>query len=183
MARTLLTVVAVQVGWAACVVGAASGRGWLGPAVVGVLLVVRIATQPHRPGFIRTVLGALAIGATLDGLLAAAGVLVFPDATTSTWPPAWMVALWGNFALALDALQWLANRPALASAVGAVGGPLAYLAGARLGAVALGPTEAAALVAIALEWAVALPLLLFLSGRPDPSADTNGQGVARGIAP
>lgn len=76
-----------------------------------------------------------------------------------------MLALSGNFVLALDALHWLAHRPALAVAVGAVGGPLAYLAGARLGAVTLRPTEAGALVAIALEWAVALPLLLFLAGR------------------
>jgi len=166
MARTLSTVLAVQVGWAACVVGAASGRGWLGPVVVAVMLSVRVATAPDKAGFIRTLLGALLIGVTLDGILAATGVLAFSDATTSSWPvPLWMVALWGNFVLALDALHWLVSRPALASAIGAVGGPLAYLAGARLGAVTLGPTDAGALVAIALEWAVALPLLLFLAGR------------------
>lgn len=184
MIRALVMVLAVQAGWAACVVAATSGRGWLGPAVVAVMLSVRIATAPHKAGFIRTLLGALLMGVALDGLLAGTGVLVFTDPTISPWlVPIWMVALWGNFVLALDALHWLASRPALASVVGAVGGPLAYLAGARLGAVTLGPTEAIALIAIALEWAVALPLLLLLAGRPAPGAGTDNQGVAGAIAP
>jgi hypothetical protein len=93
------------------------------------------------------------------------------------------VAIWGNFVLALDSLHWLARRPALASAVGAVGGPLAYLAGTPLGTVTLGPTEAGALVAIALEWVLALPLLLFLASRPAGATRKDHQGVARGIVP
>lgn len=179
-----MMVLAVQAGWAACVVGAISGWGWLGPAVVSVMLSVRVATERHKAEFIRMLLSTLLIGVTLDGLLAATGVLIFPDAAGSAWPiPVWMVALWGNFVLALDALHWLASRPALASAVGAVGGPLAYLAGARLGAVTLGPTEAVALVAIALEWAAALPLLLLLAGRPDRGASADDQIVTRRVEP
>lgn len=184
MGRTLLMMLAVQAGWAACVVGAASGRGWLGPSVVAVMLSVRVATEPHKAEFIRMLVSALLIGVALDGLLAATGVLVFPDAAESPWPiPVWLMALWGNFVLALDALHWLASRPALAGAVGAVGGPLAYLAGARLGAVTLGPTEAGALVAIALEWAAALPLLLLLAGRPERGAGTDDQSAARRVEP
>jgi hypothetical protein len=74
-----------------------------------------------------------------------------------------MLALWVNFALAIDALAWLGRRPVLAAMLaGAVGGPLSYLAGARLGAVTLGPSEPVALAAVAVVWMVAMPLLLFV---------------------
>lgn len=178
MRRTVLLVLASQGAWAVCVVGATSRRPWVGPVVVATLLGVRIATEPHKAAFLRTVLGALFIGVTLDGLLAMAGVLVFPHGTMSHMPiPSWLVALWANFVLTLDALQWLASRRVLASALGALGGPLAYLAGARLGAVTLGPTVAEAVAAVALEWAVALPLLLWLAHGSRSGAGVGGQRV------
>ena len=49
------------------------------------------------------------------------------------------------------------GRPVL----GAIFGPLAYWAGARLGAVEL-PQDHASLIAVAIEWAVAMPLVLLM---------------------
>jgi membrane protein implicated in regulation of membrane protease activity len=62
-----------------------------------------------------------------------------------------------------SALYWLAGRPLLAAALGAVGGPLAYFGGVGLGALAFPGGLAWALALIAVEWAIAMPLLLGLN--------------------
>ncbi len=46
-----------------------------------------------------------------------------------------------------------------------MGGPLAYLAGERMGAAMLGPSHAVALAAVGVEWAIAMPLLVWMESR------------------
>jgi hypothetical protein len=177
--RTLSLVVACQAGWMACVAGAASGRPLLGPAFVLLLLILRTAMSRvgERRALIVCAAGGAVLGVVLDGILALAGVLRFtaggpggPDA--SGWPaPMWMIALWVNLALVIDPLfAWLGPRPLAASIVGAIGGPVAYLTGLRLGALTLGPGLPVALTAIAAEWAIALPVLVTIAARMSPAA-------------
>ena len=81
--------------------------------------------------------------------------------------PYWMVALWALFATTLNvSLRWLRARPWLGALLGALGGPAAYYAGARLGALELA-TAGAGLGAIAIGWAVLTPLLLGTARRLD----------------
>jgi hypothetical protein len=61
-------------------------------------------------------------------------------------------------------MGWLKGRPWLAVAFGAVGGPLAYLAGNRLGGVEMSE-PALALLVQGLGWAAMMPLLLRLAAR------------------
>ena len=77
--------------------------------------------------------------------------------------PYWMVAMWGLLAIALNvSLRWLRGRWWLAAVLGAVGGPVSFASGVRLGAAHF-VDAAAALAAIAVAWALALPLLMWLS--------------------
>jgi hypothetical protein len=71
------------------------------------------------------------------------------------------------FATTLNvSLRWMKKRWTLAAGLGAVGGPLAYLAGAQLGAVTLTETSTA-LAAIGTVWALAMPVLLLAADRFD----------------
>ena len=63
-------------------------------------------------------------------------------------------------------MKWMRGRWALAALMGAVGGPLSYLAGSRLGAMSF-EEPVSALLALAVIWAVAMPLLMLLSTRLD----------------
>jgi hypothetical protein len=63
-------------------------------------------------------------------------------------------------------MAWLKGRPWLAAFAGAVGGPLAYLAGERLGGLEMSD-PLLALGAQALGWAVLLPVLVHLATRLD----------------
>ena len=77
------------------------------------------------------------IGALWDGLLARLGFLEFPSGMFLPWlAPVWIIALWVGFATTLNvSLALLQGRWYWALLFGAVGGPLAYWAGMRLGGV------------------------------------------------
>ena len=162
--RAFASFVGLQLGWFACVLGAAHGRPWLGPVVVLVALSVHVARQPSR-GREALVLGVAAlVGFVVDTALLRTGVLHMAGLVA----PAWLVALWPNFAAAtargglLDALR---ARPRLGAVAGAVGGALAYDAGARLGPIALDAPRLTALVVIAVVWSAVLPSLFALRTR------------------
>lgn len=163
MRMTILQILAFEAAWFACVLGAAAGRPLLGPIVVAGVTAWRLALERERGRALALLAAAAVLGIVLDGALTAAGVLRFPDAAAVGWPvPIWMVALWINFALMLGTLEWLTRRRAATALLGAAGGVVSYWAGARLGAVTLAPTEAAALAVVAVEWGVALTVLLRL---------------------
>jgi hypothetical protein len=120
MTRALLTIAALQVGWFACVLGAAGGHPLAGVAIVALVAGVHVATTTRAPRLFWTLVGAAALGVVFDGALAIAGLRQFPPATAIGWPvPAWMVALWVNLGVALPALAWLERRPVACAAIGA----------------------------------------------------------------
>ncbi len=160
-----LNFVAFQAGWFACILGAANGVPWLGPIVVVAFLAAMLITRRDRVAFTLRMTGAAGLGFIADTILLRIGVLDFGN---DAFSPLWMTALWPNLAATLDSsLGWLSGRYVLAAAFGAVGGPLAYYAGARLGALRLDPSPSA-FAAIAFEWLATLPLMLLLTDRTIP---------------
>lgn len=165
-ARVLVNVCLFQAGWWACVLGAAHGYAWLGVMAVAVIAVIHLCfVSVQRRLDLLLGVCALLLGMIGDTAAAAAGAF---DAGQLAWAgplaPPFMLALWVNFALTLTTtLRWVQSRYVLAAVLGAVSGPLAYYAGARLGALTLGPRGLfTALLIIAAEWLVALPALLLL---------------------
>ena len=108
------------------------------------------------------------VGAAFETLLAQTGWVRFANGTLlADTAPYWMVMLWAVFATTLNvSLRWLRARPGLAALFGAIGGPIAYYSGAKLGALELA-AAGAALVAIAIGWALLTPLLLGAARRLD----------------
>lgn len=151
------------VGWFACVVGAARGELWLGPVTVAVLVMAHLFATPQRAQEIRLILVIGLFGFAVDTMQASAGLYAFTHTGVTAWLcPPWMVALWMIFATTLNSsMAWLAGRYRLAAALGALCGPLSYLAGARLSAIGLSANALASLVGIAIVWAFVLPALLW----------------------
>ena len=160
--------IAFQLGWFAVALGAANGLPWAGTAAVLVIIAwhLRHAVRPRAE--LVLVLSAAAIGALWDSALAALGLVVFPNGTlVEGTAPHWMIALWMLFATTLNvSLAWLKRNLLLAALFGAVGGPLAYFGGVKLGALAI-PQPVPAIAALALGWAVLTPLLLIVARRYD----------------
>ena len=76
-----------------------------------------------------------------------------------------MICLWLNFAATLNvSMAWLRGSYIPAAAFGAVGGPLAYYSGAKLGAMEALPTTTEMLL-LAIGWGFMTPLLVWYASR------------------
>jgi len=160
--RRFANFVLFYVGWFACVAGAGRGALWVGPATASVLLLahVALAAERVREAALVVVVGAFGFG--VDTSLARAGLYAFAGTSVLPWLcPPWMTALWMLFASTLNgSMAWLGRRYGLAAALGAVGGPASYLAGERLGAIALSSNRLVSVAGIAVAWALVMPALL-----------------------
>ena len=157
--RVWLNLAAFQVAWFATVLGASNGLPWLGPMAVLVALGLYLVQTRQRAAALRLLLAAALVGLVVEHALFFAGFIRYPG--DPAWVPLWMWALWPLFATTLRvSLAWFIPRPALAAFAGAVAGPMAYAGGEALGAIEL---EGFALPLLALVWAFAFPLLLYLA--------------------
>lgn len=157
-----------QLAWFAAVLGAARGHPLAGTlcALAAIGWHLWVVPRPRRE--LQLVLLACLVGGAAETVVVALGHVAYPSGQPlAQWPPYWMVALWGLFAITLNVnLRWLRGRLWLAAGLGAVAGPAAFSAGVRLGGahfVHPGP----ALATLTGLWALALPLLLWLSARFD----------------
>lgn len=169
-----VTLAAYELVWFAAVIGAGRGLAW--PGVAGTLLFAawRLTTSAHRATELKLIATALLLGFILETLWVRLGLIRY----AAPWPmpshPAWLLALWAAFALTVVPLfGYLHARPWLAAALGAVGGPLAYLGAARgWHAVLMPAPKWPSLLALALGWGIALPCLTALARHwlPRPAA-------------
>jgi hypothetical protein len=155
-----------QAGWLACVLGAARGFPWQGALVALLIAAFIVFRSKHPRNELALVAAAVVAGFAFDSALALTGWVDFEGAVPAPLlAPVWMVALWALFATTLNvSLRWLRGWPALGVLFGAVGGPVAYYAGERLGALQF-VDPLPGLVAVAAGWALATPLLFALARR------------------
>ena len=172
---------AFQLAWLVAVWGASVGLWWLGPVAVAAWVSAystwRKCARVEAPLW----LGAGLLGAMTDSLLVWSGAMAFPESAGPGFPTTpWMVALWINFAAALrHCMGWLCGRFVLPTVFGAIGGPLAYLAGSKFGAL-----EIHSLPAIVVAWLLVMPglLLIEMNTRSRSGAGSGQSGKIKGAS-
>ena len=143
--------------------GAAHGMPWLGVAVIPLVLLFSMAMSPDWKQELGLAAAAAIMGFAVDTVLVAAGIFApVPFVTRPPFSPLWMVALWVTQATTLNScMAWLRGRYLAGALFGAVGGPLAYLGGAKLGAASIPSPQG--LLVLGITWAAAFPGLLALN--------------------
>jgi hypothetical protein len=164
---TLLNLTAFQALWLVIVTSAARGAEWIGLLALALWLPMHLQLSRHSRSDAALFAAFALLGPLLETVAQQARLIEFRGyALHPALAPVWLAALWGNFALTVNhGLRPLLRRPGLAVALGAIGGPLAYLAGARLGAAELASPAWQALAPLALAWALVMGLLCRTRGR------------------
>jgi len=158
----LVNFILFQIGWFGCVLNAAA-RPLTGAAIALLMVAVALWRSRDRRGELVLLSLAAVIGTLCDSLFVISSRLHYAGSRSASLPPLWDIALWPLFATTLNgSLGWLKERSRLAALLGAVAGPLAYVAAARLGAVQLG-SPSSTLLLLAGAWSVLTPLLLVLA--------------------
>jgi hypothetical protein len=160
----LLNAFGYQITWFAAVIGAGRGWAWAGPLALLVFAAWQLGTSRCREADLRLIGLALCCGALIDTALVQSGSARFAAALPSPdFAPVWILSLWCAFALTLNhslgALKSL--HLWIASLLGAIAAPLAYLGAARgWHAIEYPRSPLPALLMLAGAWALAMPLLV-----------------------
>ncbi|PLX72383.1 MAG: DUF2878 domain-containing protein [Desulfuromonas sp.] len=183
LASKLINISIYQAGWFFCVLGAVWGYPLIGAISALSLCGLHLLLVGSWKSEIRLMLIACLLGVIVDSLQQAIGIFTFKkDPAWPLWLPLWVFVIWAQFATLFHfSLYWLQNRPLLAALFGAIGGPLAYGAGIRLGAATLGPEPALSILSLAVVWSIVTPVLCRISHTIDAREGTYGWFVNRGI--
>lgn len=167
MNARLLNYLLYQAGWFACILGAAWGHAALGTVLGFLPVAAHLALVRRRRDALMLVLWTTAVGVAVDSTQIALGMLRFDAGSVVSWlPPPWLILIWAQFAMTFHfGLRWLQGRLGWTALFGALGGPLAFLAGRRLGVVTLHPEVWPSLVSLAITWSLAMPVALWLAER------------------
>ena len=161
--KRVWNIISANIGWLACVFGAASGHHWLGLLVVGILFMIHItAIERHRIRLIFSV----ALASVLIGFLTDTALILLGTVEPNRWfMPApfttlWDLVIWANFSLTLNlSLRFLQKRPFAAAVLGAISAPGTYFAAGRLGALYFSEPVFFNLVWVGVLWLLAMPCL------------------------
>ncbi len=147
-----------QVSWFICVLGG-NRLAW----VPLLLLAAHLCMTPCLRGDIVMIATLFLAGLVIDGTLVKMGFFTFSSAGQIIIPY-WLAVIWLILAtLPNHSLKWLKQRLLLSAVFGALGGPLAYWAGARLGAADFNWPLWQSLLLLAIVWGTLWPLVMLLS--------------------
>lgn len=163
--QTIINAVLFQALWFACVLGGAAQTLW--PALIaGAVMIIWQSLPNNRHANDRLlVVAAMILGLIIDTCWTLFGAMQFAHhAPLGGLAPAWIIVMWVGFALTINhSMAWLRKHPLLPALMGFIGGPMAYLAGRKLGAVEylIDPLILSLLLGIA--WAISLTILVKLA--------------------
>ena len=155
-----------QAAWWLTVLGVSHEKPWLGP--VGMLVFIALdhtlLKNKNRAEW-QLIAWSMLMGTLVDSIFINLNWLEY----AGSWillpqlAPMWIIFMWAGFASTLNhSLRWLENKYWISAILGAVFGPLSYLAGEKLGAIQFSASQATVLLGLTFAWAIAVPMLVFL---------------------
>ena len=159
-----------QLAWFICVLGAAYNQTYFALMISVIILLVHFALIKKRLLELKLILAAGIFGLLFDGVLLNFDLVIYNDPGLP-YPitPIWIVMLWMIFAMTLNhSLAWLSQKYYLSILFGAIGGPLAYIAGEKLGAITL--LSSNSIIMLCVGWALITPVLLIIANKLNKNA-------------
>ena len=165
MTSKIINFILFQLVWFVCILGAAINETYTAVAFSLLLILFHFYLAKDKKNELKILLVASIIGFLFDGFLLKSELVLY---TNHGWSysvtPLWIIVLWMGFAITLNSsLSWLKKKIKLSIVFGAIGGPLAYLAGEKLGAVSILCPDA--ITVIAIGWAIITPLLIIITNK------------------
>ncbi len=133
--------------------------------IILALLALHILFSKHKLEDTLLGLGIGIYGSLVDGVLLQSGLFAFSN-QFAWFIPYWLVTLWIAFGMMLrTSLDYLQGRYVLSAILGAISGPLSYIAGERLNAVTFPQSSLLTVTVLSVIWAMTVPLWLWINAK------------------
>ena len=165
MTSKIINFIFFQLIWFVCIIGAATNETHAAVAFSLLIILFHLYLTKDKKNELKILLLASILGFLFDGFLLKNELVLYANHGWSySITPLWIIVLWMGFAITLNSsLSWLKKKIKLSALFGAVGGPLAYLAGEKLEAVTI--LTSGAIVALVIGWAIITPLLIIVTNK------------------
>jgi hypothetical protein len=162
----LINFLGFQIGWFACVLGAANNKEFIGMFIALVIVIYHVVSQADLINELKLVLSAVAIGLFWETWVLNLNILHYPSHPEIAFlAPYWLIMMWALFGTTINlSMGWLKGHWVLAMLMGAIFGPLAFVAGEKLGAVVF-LDSTLSMITLAIGWGLLMPLILWLAER------------------
>lgn len=162
--RLVIHFVIYQIGWFACVLGAANQKPWLGVITVLAIMIWHLLQAKYAMKEVKLILITVVLGFLFDQMMLNHQLITYQAHGWSVLiAPVWILALWAEFVTILNInLRWMRGRWLVAVLFGLIGGPLAYAGAEKLGALTLNDLPMSYIV-LGVGWAIITPILIKLS--------------------
>ena len=166
----IINFILFQAAWFICVLGASYNQTYLALTLSIIILLIHFSLIKKRMLDVKLIIIAGLIGLLFDGALLNFDLIIYNDpGLPYPFTPIWIVMLWMIFAMTLNhSLAWLSQKYYLSILFGAIGGPLAYIAGEKLGAITLLSTNS--IITLSVGWALITPILLIIANKLNKNA-------------
>ncbi|MFI2809722.1 MULTISPECIES: DUF2878 domain-containing protein [Microbulbifer] len=162
MWRIVVNAVLFDIAWPLCVL---VDSVWIIIAFTAANLFVHLRIVADKANEWLWIAVVWLLGFSIDTAVFSSGLLVNDDG--SPFPPAWLLLLWVNFAMALRYSMFFLQKSAiLAALLGGIFGPFSYWTGAWLnGTVEFSQPVIVPVIVLVCIWALFLPFTTWLSRR------------------
>ena len=166
--KTIVNVLGFKLSWWACVLGAVNGLKYLGPVAMLIFLILHLYLNSTNRSELKLIIIFAFVGTIIDTLMAYSNLIGYVGLYSEDIiiAPLWITAMWCGFsALVNHSLAWLKDKWSLAFLFGAIGGPLAYIGGEKLGAIYFNGGFFEILVMLGVVWGVSIPFIYWVNDR------------------
>ena len=164
--KNIINIIGFNIGWWACVLGAANDLPYLGPVVMILFLIVHhyLFVSDIQEIYLVLIIGA--IGTITDSLLFLSGSFIYAGAYSNEIliAPMWITAMWAGFSATVNhSMSWLKDKWLLMVICGIVFGPAAFFTGEKFGAIEFHLSALFSVLVIAIVYGILMPAIYFLN--------------------
>tara|TARA_Y100000590_G_C15454556_1_gene914038 strand:- start:131 stop:658 length:528 start_codon:yes stop_codon:yes gene_type:complete len=166
--KNIFNIVGFQLSWWGCVLGVKNEMVYLGPILMVIFLILHFYVFTFNYSEIKLIVLFGIIGTLIDSSMAFLGILKYNGiySPSTVIAPLWITAMWCGFTATVNhSLSWLKNRYFSSGLLGAVAGPLSYLAGVKFDAIQFNSSPILALIIVSLFYAITIPLIYWVNER------------------
>ncbi len=161
--KNIFNILGFQLAWWTCVLGVQKGYLYFGPAVMAFYLAVHLFLTGRNRSEINFIIAVGLVGLLVDTAFLQSSFIYYEGLTLSSLAPLWIVAMWLGFSATLNhSLAWLDGKWFYSFLMGAVFGPLSYIAGYKFGAINF-KISLISITILSMVWGLVIPILFLLN--------------------
>ena len=166
--KNIFNILGFQLSWWACVLGVKNGLPYIGPVFMLLFLGIHFLYLKSNFLELRLVVIFTILGTLVDTGLAISGLLSYNGlyAHNIVLAPLWITAMWAGFCATVNhSLSWLKERWVSSFALGAIFGPLSYIAGEKFDAIIFHSSLMSICIVLAFVWGSSIFLIFLVNKR------------------